>query len=247
MRLDIMLVDAGFFESRARAQEAIKAGRVRVNGVTAQKPSAPVHPSDNIEAEDAHDFVSRGGCKLDAALRAMEVSPTGKTCLDLGASTGGFCDVLLRTGAAKIYAVDVGHGQLHPKILSDDRVVNLERTHARDLSRALIPEPIDIIVCDVSFISLKKALPPALALAAPGAQLVALVKPQFEVGRSRLGKGGVVKPGHANSYGVAEEISDWLAEQPHWTPTGYMESPIRGGDGNMEFLLGGVRAARGQP
>ena len=166
-----------------------------------------------------------------------------KICLDLGASTGGFTEVLLGAGAAKVYAVDVGRGQLHEKIAVDTRVVNLEQTHANNLDRALIPDAIDLIVCDVSFISLKEALPPALLLAAAGARLVALVKPQFEVGRSRLGKGGIVRPGFENNEGVAEALSQWLSEQPGWKSAGYIESPIRGGDGNREFLLGGVRAS----
>jgi len=184
-----------------------------------------------------------GGGKLDAALRAMEIDPAGKTCLDLGASAGGFTDVLLRGGAVKIYAVDVGSGQLHGQIAADPRVVNLEKTHAKDLSRKLIPDPIAVIVCDVSFISLRKALPPALALGAPGARLVALVKPQFEVGRSKIGKGGIVKPGAENAEGVAEAMHAWISMQPGWRSTGYMESPISGGDGNREFLLGAVKSA----
>ena len=149
---------------------------VRVNGVIASKPSERVSPGAVVAIDgDAHPFVSRGGVKLDAALRAMEIDTVGKICLNLGASTGGFTDVLLRGGAAKIYAVDVGTGQLYGLIAADPRVVNLEKTHAKDLSRGLIPDPIDVIVCDVSFISLRKALPPVLVLGAPGARLIALV------------------------------------------------------------------------
>lgn len=240
MRLDLYLVEQGFYESRARAQAAIAAGLVKVDGAAAVKPSQKVTGGADIQIEgDVHPFVSRGGVKLDSALRSMEVDPAGKVCLDLGASTGGFCDALLSRGAAKIYAVDVGQGQLHDRIAQDPRVINLEKTHAKDLTARLIPDPIDVIVCDVSFISLKKALPPALALAAPGARLIALIKPQFEVGRSRLGKGGIVRPGIGNTFGVAKSLYDWLNTQPGWKATGYMESPIKGGDGNREFLIGG--------
>lgn len=243
MRLDLHLVETGVYASRARAQAAIAAGLVRVNGDVARKPSQKITPDDDIVADgEAHPFVSRGGVKLDAALRAMEVDPAGKICLDLGASTGGFTEVLLGAGAKKVFAVDVGRDQLHASLRDDPRVINLETTHAKDLSRALVPDPIDVIVCDVSFISLKKALPPALALAAPGARLVALIKPQFEVGRSRLGKGGIVKPGYANTYGVGLEMNEWLNTLPGWNSTGWIDSPIAGGDGNREFLIGGVRA-----
>lgn len=241
-RIDLFLVETGAYPSRARARAAIEAGLVRVNGSVATKVAQKITPGDSVESDgDIHDFVSRGGVKLDAALRTMEIDPKGEICLDLGASTGGFTDVLLRAGAAKVYAVDVGHGQLHDAIRHDERVVNLEKTHAKDLTRALIPDPLKVIVCDVSFISLKKALPAALALAAPGARLLALIKPQFEVGRSRIGKGGIVKPGYANSYGVGEDIHEWLGGQPGWKATGWIDSPIRGGDGNREFLIGAVK------
>ncbi|MEO1242803.1 MAG: TlyA family RNA methyltransferase [Pseudomonadota bacterium] len=240
MRLDLYLVEHGLYESRARAQAAIAAGLVKVDGAAAVKPSQKISGGADIQiAGDVHTFVSRGGVKLDSALRSMEIEPAGKICLDLGASTGGFCDVLLSHGAAKIYAVDVGQGQLHDRIAQDPLVINLEKTHAKDLTAALIPDPIDVIVCDVSFISLKKALPPALALAAPGARLVALIKPQFEVGRAQLGKGGIVKPGYKNTYAVCEDMSAWIDEQAGWKSAGYMESPIKGGDGNREFLVGG--------
>ncbi len=240
MRLDLYLVEHGLYESRSRAQAAIVAGLVKVDGAVVMKPSQKISSGADIQIDgDIHPFVSRGGVKLDSALRSMEVDPAGKVCLDLGASTGGFSDVLLSRGATKIYAVDVGQGQLHDKIAQDPRVINLESTHAKDLTAALIPDPIDVIVCDVSFISLKKAAPPALALAAPGAQLIALIKPQFEVGRAQLGKGGIVKPGYENTYGVCEGISAWIDGQAGWKSTGYMESPIKGGDGNREFLIGG--------
>lgn len=242
MRLDLHLVENGWFESRARAQDAIRAGLVRVNGAPATRPAQAVDAEAAICVEgNVHDYVSRGGMKLEAGLDAFAIDPAGKICLDLGASTGGFTDVLLQRGAAKVYAVDVGTGQLHEKLRDEPRLINLERTHARDLSPALVPEPVEIIVCDVSFISLKKALPPALALAAPSARLTALVKPQFEVGRSRIGKGGIVRQGYDNSFGVAEEIGAWLSAQTGWKTTGFIESPITGGDGNREFLVGATR------
>jgi 23S rRNA (cytidine1920-2'-O)/16S rRNA (cytidine1409-2'-O)-methyltransferase len=244
LRLDQALVERGFFPSRARAQGAIAAGLVKVEGRVVAKSSTPVTLDAPVEVlGDVHDYVSRGGVKIERALRSFEMKPEGLACLDLGASTGGFTDVLLRQGARKVYCVDVGHSQLHPTLRADPRVISLEKTHARDLNRALIPEPVELIVCDVSFISLKQALPPAMLLAAPGARLIALIKPQFEVGRSRLGKGGIVKQGYQNSWGVAEEITRWLKEQPGWSVLGFRESPIDGGDGNKEFLVGAIRKA----
>ena len=242
MRLDQYLVSSGLSPSRARAQETIAAGLVTVNGQVAIKPAAKIaEGAEIVITGEVHPYVSRGGLKLEEALRAFEIKPKDKICLDLGASTGGFCDVLLKGGCTKVYAVDVGTGQLHEKIAQNPRIINLEKTHASDLNRTLVPDPIDIIACDVSFISLKKALPPALELTAPGAHLAALVKPQFEVGRSRVGKGGIVKPSYENSYGVIEDMSDWLNNQPGWETTGWRESPIKGGDGNQEFLLGGAK------
>ena len=236
-RLDAHLAAIGAFPSRARAQGAVKAGLVRVNGTTVDKPSQTVHATDKIDVDgDVHDYVSRGALKLVAALDAFDIAPKDKVCLDLGASTGGFTEVLLRRDARKIYAVDVGTSQLARKIADDARVENLQKTHAKELSVELVPEQIDLIVCDVSFISLKKALPPALALAGRNAKLAALVKPQFEVGRSEIGKGGLVKPGEGNSIGVIEDISTWL-EKMNWQVDGWVESPILGGDGNREFLI----------
>ncbi len=239
MRLDHYLVQHGLAESRAKAQAAIAAGLVSIDGAAALKPAQKVAPGARVALEgEVHPYVSRGGVKLEAALRAMKVDPAGKTCLDLGASTGGFTDVLLMRGAAKVYAVDVGTGQLHEKIAGDSRVISLEKTHAKDLTPALIPDPIEVIVCDVSFISLKKALPPALALAAPGAMLIALIKPQFEVGREGLGKGGVVKDGLGEK--AAADIRAWI-EDLGWNVIGLIDSPIKGGDGNTEFLLGAMK------
>jgi 23S rRNA (cytidine1920-2'-O)/16S rRNA (cytidine1409-2'-O)-methyltransferase len=241
MRLDHYLVQKGLTESRAKAQEAIASGLVTINGAVALKSSQKVvEGADVALAGPAHPYVSRGGVKLAAALDHFSLGSAGKICLDLGASTGGFTDVLLQHGAAKVYAVDVGRGQLHEKISADPRVVNLEQTHAKDLTRAMVPDPIELVVCDVSFISLKKALPFALALAAPDAMLVALVKPQFEVGREGIGKGGLVKAGLAEP--AANDIAQWIAAQG-WRPLGLMDSPILGGDGNREFLLGATKTA----
>ena len=241
MRLDHYLVQNGLVPSRTRAQQAIAAGLVRVNGNPASKPAQKIADSDDVQLTGvAHDFVSRGGVKLAAALERFAIDPQGKTCLDLGASTGGFSDVLLRAGAARVYAVDVGHGQLHESIAGDPRVINLEKTHAKDLSQALVPDAVDLIVCDVSFISLKKALPYALALAGENASLAVLIKPQFEVGREGIGKGGIVKDGLGKP--AAQEIACWIETQG-WRVIGLIESPIAGGDGNREFLLGATRAA----
>jgi 23S rRNA (cytidine1920-2'-O)/16S rRNA (cytidine1409-2'-O)-methyltransferase len=181
--------------------------------------------------------VSRGGAKLAAALDAFGFKPKGRIALDVGASTGGFTEVLLERGAAKVYAVDVGHGQLHTRLKADPRVVSMEECDARSLTRELIPEPVGAIVADVSFISLAKALPAPLELAAPGAWLVALVKPQFEAGRARIGKRGIVRDERARQAAV-EEVRAWLAAQENWRVVGIVPSPIRGGSGNEEFLMG---------
>jgi 23S rRNA (cytidine1920-2'-O)/16S rRNA (cytidine1409-2'-O)-methyltransferase len=243
LRLDLLLVERGAFPSRARAQSAVKAGFVKVDGKVVDQPSAEVAADARIEVTgDVHDYVSRGALKLEAALRAFEIDPSGKICLDLGASTGGFTEVLLRCGAAMVYAVDVGTGQLHERVARDPRVVNLEKTHAKDLTRALISEAVDVIVCDVSFISLRKALPFAMALAAPKARLIALIKPQFELGPHKIGKGGIVKASDAALDALTRSIGDWLNGEG-WPPIGVVKSPIEGGDGNREFLIGAIRSA----
>jgi 23S rRNA (cytidine1920-2'-O)/16S rRNA (cytidine1409-2'-O)-methyltransferase len=185
---------------------------------------------------DQQSYVSRGGIKLAHALDHFRLDPAGRTALDIGASTGGFTDVLLRRGARLVYAVDVGYGQLDWRLRNDEKVVALERTNARNLSRAEVPEPVEAIAADTSFISLKLVLPAALALAAPGAWLVALVKPQFEVGKGQVGKGGVVRdPGLHQA--VCEDIARWLADQQGWQVQGVVESPITGPKGNREFLI----------
>lgn len=241
MRLDIFLVEHGFFPTRARARAAIEAGLVRIGGAVATKPSASVGPDAAVVVEgDVHDYVSRGALKLLAGLDAFAIDPEGKTCLDLGASTGGFTEVLLRRGAAKVYAVDVGTGQLNPKIAGEPRVVTLEKTHAKDISRTLIPDEIDILVCDVSFISLRKALPEALALCADRAALVALIKPQFELGPDKIGKGGLVKAGAGEIVQLINGMRAWV-EGLGWRVLGVVPSPIKGGDGNQEYLLGAAR------
>lgn len=242
MRLDAYLVEQGFFPSRARAQGAVKAGLVSINGLAAAKPSTTVPAGAEIRVGgDVHPYVSRGGVKLEAALVAFGIDPARKLCLDLGASTGGFTDALLRRGAAKVYAVDVGSGQLHASLALDPRVVNLEKTHAKDLSRATIPEPIELLVCDLSFISLTKALSPALALCKGGAVLAALLKPQFELGPKKIGKGGIVNASTEEIAAMVEGLRHWVEEQG-WRVASVIDSPIVGGDGNREFLLGAIKA-----
>ena len=187
-----------------------------------------------------HPWVSRGGIKLDHALTHFEIDPTGLTALDIGASTGGFTDVLCQRGARRVYAVDVGYGQLDARLRGAARVTVLERTNARYLSREQVPEPIDLIVCDASFIGLRTILPAPLALAAAGARLVALIKPQFEAGRGRVGKGGIVRDPAVHTE-VCETIRAWLTAEG-WTVTGLVESSIKGRDGNTEFLIAARRA-----
>jgi 23S rRNA (cytidine1920-2'-O)/16S rRNA (cytidine1409-2'-O)-methyltransferase len=191
-------------------------------------------------AAGAGDHVSRGALKLMAALEHFRFSALGVVALDVGASTGGFTQVLLERGAARVFAVDVGHGQLHARLAEDPRVVSLERCDARSLDRTRIPEPVGAIVADVSFISLTKALPAALALAAEPAWLVALVKPQFEAGRAAVGRGGIVRDAAARARAIAL-VQDWVAAQAGWQVAGVIPSPIAGGSGNEEFLLGAVR------
>lgn len=235
-RADVFLVEHGYAKTRAEAQEAIEAGNVFDGGRRVIKPSQHLNESAHIKYAPAHPFVSRGALKLAGALNKFELSPYGLVCLDLGASTGGFSEVLLARGASRIYAIDVGHGQLHPKIACDPRVISLEKLNARDLTAKQIPIQPEAIVADVSFISLRLALPPALALAAPGAWLVALVKPQFEVGREHIGKNGIVTD-TALQDAARDDIARWLTEEQKWRVLDTMESPVKGGDGNREFLI----------
>ncbi len=236
MRLDVLLVERGLCTTRARARDAIKRGEVTVADSKAAKPGQLVDDGVDIAvAEDANPYVSRGGLKLAHALDASGIDVTGMSAIDLGASTGGFTDVLLRRGAKEVHAIDVGHDQLHESLRADERVVSIEGLNARHLTKEHIPEPPDIIVCDVSFISLKKALPAALALARPGCRLVALIKPQFEVGRERLGKGGVVRDPSLHEE-VCGDMTSWI-ETRGWRVEGLQRSPIEGPDGNSEFLM----------
>ena len=242
-RADQALVERGLVESRSKAQALIMAGKVFSAEQRIEKPGQPVKPETPLEVRgQEHPWVSRGGLKLEKGLEAFAIDPEGLVCLDIGASTGGFTDVLLSTGAAKVYAVDVGHGQLAWKLRQDDRVVVLEKTNARHLTAEQVPEPIDLVVCDASFIGLEVVLPAPLALTRPGAGLVALIKPQFEVGKARVGKGGVVRDPDLHQE-VCARISAWLAAQPGWVVLGIAESPITGPEGNAEFLIGGARDA----
>ncbi len=240
-RLDQALVDRGYFGTRSRARDAILRGAVTVDGRLAAKPGQPVGPDCRIGIDDpAHGYVSRAALKLTAGLDHFGIRPEGRIALDIGASTGGFTQVLLERGASQVFAIDVGHGQLDAAIEADARVTSLEGVNARDLTAEHLggvrPQ---IIVCDVSFISLRLALPPALALAAAAASGVFLVKPQFEAGRDAIGKGGLLRdPDQAGS--IALELSRWLDDMDGWRSLGIIDSPVAGGDGNREFLLGGV-------
>jgi len=236
-RLDQALVERGLAPSRAQAQAIIKAGHVRVGSRVSRKPAELVLDSDKVLVEGAQaQYVSRGALKLKHALEHFTIDPRGLICVDIGASTGGFSQILLEGKARKIYAIDVGHGQLAQTIADDPRVVPLEKLNVKDVSAAHVADAIDLVVCDVSFIGLAKALPAALALCAPGALLVALIKPQFEVGRAHIGKGGIVRD-EKEQRRVCAEIETWLNSQPGWEVQGIIESPIAGGDGNREFLL----------
>jgi 23S rRNA (cytidine1920-2'-O)/16S rRNA (cytidine1409-2'-O)-methyltransferase len=236
-RADQLLVDRGLAESRARAQALILAGRVFAGTRRIDKPGEQFAEDAAIEVRGRdHPWVSRGGVKLAHALDCFAIDATDRVALDIGAATGGFTDVLLSRGALRVYAVDVGYGQLAWRLRRDPRVVALERTNARYLGPAEIPEPVDIITCDASFIGLATVLAAPLSLAADEAVLVALVKPQFEAGRGHVGSGGVVRD-DAVQRAVCERVAAWIAGQSGWTVAGIVESPIRGADGNREFLL----------
>lgn len=239
-RADQLLVKRGLVRSRARAQDEIKAGHVRADGERIDKPGQLIAPTANLTLENENPYVSRGALKLAHALDHFKIDPTDKTVLDIGASTGGFTQLCLARGAAKIYAVDVGEGQLAPELQTDSRIVQLPKTDARALNKAIIDTAPNLIVCDVSFISLEKALTAALALAAPQAILVALIKPQFEAGREHIASGGIVRAAEVRE-AVAARIRDWLNEQPNWRVDGVIESPIEGGDGNREYLVAARR------
>ncbi|SJZ41011.1 23S rRNA (cytidine1920-2'-O)/16S rRNA (cytidine1409-2'-O)-methyltransferase [Enhydrobacter aerosaccus] len=243
-RLDVALVERGLAETRAAAQRMVMAGLVFSNDKRLDKAGYGVASDTPLEVRgQPHPYVSRGGLKLEKALDHFAIPVAGRVALDVGSSTGGFTDCLLQRGAAKVYAVDVGTNQLAWKLRSDPRVVSMEKTNIRDIGRTQIPEPIDIIVCDASFIGLRTALPAALALAAPGAHLVALIKPQFEVGKGRVGKGGIVREPELHRE-VCDTIAGWLDEQPGWRVLGVTESPITGAEGNKEFLICGLLSPR---
>lgn len=235
IRLDQLVFDLGFTESRERAKTTIMSGLVFVNGQRVDKPGTPVSPEARVEVHgDAIPFVSRGGFKLDKALKVFPIDPAGKLCIDCGASTGGFTDVLLQHGAAKVYAVDVGYGQLAWKLRNDERVINLERTNLRYVTEEQVPEMLDMAVMDVSFISIKLILPAVKALLKPGADLVCLIKPQFEAGRDEVGKKGVVRDAK-----VHEEVIKGILEFAPGIGLSVMGldfSPIKGPEGNIEYI-----------
>lgn len=234
-RADLLLVERGLFESRAKARAAIEAGGVSADGRAVLKASEALDGAAEIVAVAAHPWVGRGALKLVHALESWPVAVAGRVVLDVGASTGGFTEVCLARGAARVYAVDVGRGQLHAKLAGNSRVTDLQATDARGLTSALIPDPPQLIVTDVSFIGLAKALPAALGLAAEDADLIALVKPQFEVGPERVGKGGLVKDDAARTDALAA-VAGFL-EGAGWIVRAVIDSPILGGDGNQEYLL----------
>ena len=242
-RADLMLVNTGLVESRAKAQALIMAGLVYAG-------TARVAKAGDLLAEDAqlsvkgqdHPWVSRGGVKLAHGLAHFGLNPAGRIGLDVGASTGGFTDVLLTHDAVKVYAVDVGHGQLAWKLRSDPRVIVMEKTNARHLTPEQIPEPFGALVCDASFIGLQTVLPAGLALCAPGAFAVVLIKPQFEAGPGQVGKGGVVRDPAIHEE-VCARIENWFSALPGWTVLGITPSPIKGPEGNVEFLIAAQRDA----
>ena len=238
LRADRLLVERGLFDSRAKAQAAIEAGLVEANGATVRKASEEIARDADIKASPAHPYVSRGGVKLAAALDHFAIDPTGRVCLDVGASTGGFTQVVLERGATRVYAVDVGKAQLHASLRGRSEIVSLEESDIRTLSAAAFAEPPSLVTIDVSFISLKQVLPAVTALAAPGATLIALIKPQFEAGRERVKK-GVVRDA-AIHQAVCDDIAAFTASLG-WRVFGIIPSPIAGGDGNAEFLLAAAR------
>ncbi|MCR9138848.1 MAG: TlyA family RNA methyltransferase [Alphaproteobacteria bacterium] len=242
-RLDVLLASTGRFPTRARARDAIARGSVRVNGQVVTKPGARFSPEDVVDiTDDALRYVSRAALKLKAGLDHFGFDPMRLDALDIGASTGGFTQVLLERGAAHVTAIDVGHGQLHASLVTDNRVDSFEGVNARSLPVDLTSgRTIQVLVSDVSFISLKLALPPALELAAPGCFCVLLVKPQFEAGRDAIGKNGIIQDPMIG-ISVADDLADWLSHQPDWSSLGHCPSPLEGADGNREFLLGGVKA-----
>ena len=243
IRLDQLLVARRLADSPAKAQALIMLGVVYTGErkLTSAGEKVPEDLAIDVRGRE-HPWVSRGGMKLAHGLTHFNLDPTGWVCVDVGSSTGGFTDVLVHRAAAKVYAVDVGYGQLADKLRKDPRVVVLERTNARHLTPDQIPEPLDVVVCDASFIGLRTVLPAAMALTKPGASLIALIKPQFEVGRGRVGPKGVVRDPALHAE-VCDDISNWLGTQLGWRVLGLTPSPITGPEGNVEFLIGARREA----
>lgn len=238
-RLDLALVERGLCESREQARRAIMAGGIIVNGHPARKPSDTVRPEDRVTLVAQEKYVSRGGLKLEHALRHFQLDVAGQTALDIGASTGGFTDCLLQRGAAKVFAIDVGHGQLAWKLRQDPRVVVMEKTNARDLVPASFPPPFspaELAVIDCSFISLTKILPVAVALLRPSGRMTALIKPQFEAGKAEADKGRGVIRDPAIHQRVLDEMEAFVSRQPAMIWRGWTESPLLGPSGNKEFF-----------
>ena len=237
VRLDDLLIKKGIAESKSLAQSLIIAGRIYLGEKKLDKPGHTISDEANIIFRGPlHPWVSRGGIKLAHALKIFNLSVRGLTALDIGASTGGFADVLLQNGVEKIYAVDVGYGQLHEKLLNNSKVVSMERKNARYLNTKDVPKLIDILVCDASFISLRKILPEPIKLCAKNAKLIALIKPQFEVGKKNISKGGVVKDEDLRNK-CCEEIRLWFESTMKWKVNNIIESPITGPKGNIEYLI----------
>ena len=237
IRVDQLLVDRGLVESRTKAQALIMAGKVFCGEQKVQKPGDKILEDKALEVRGQdHPWVSRGGLKLDKGITEFGLDAKGAIAIDVGASTGGFTDVMLSHGASKVYSVDVGRGQLHWRLRTDDRVIVMESTNARSLDQEMIPDPIDAVVCDASFIGLEKVLPAAMALVRDGGWLLALIKPQFQVGKGQVGKGGVVRDPELHQQ-VCDEVRDWLNSLPGWTVQNLTESPITGPQGNVEFLI----------
>jgi len=240
-RADVALVDRGLVGSRSKAQALIMAGTVFSGETKIIKAGQQIKEDQPLEVRGKdHNWVSRGGLKLEKGLKEFGVNPEGYKAIDVGASTGGFTDVLLQNGASHVYAVDVGRGQLAWKLRGDDRVSVLEKTNARYLTDEHIAEPVDIVVCDASFISLRTVLPAAMGFVKPGGKLIALIKPQFEVGKDNVGKGGVVRDPELHQ-SVCADITDWLNGMEGWRSAGLTESPIKGPEGNIEFLIYGEK------
>ncbi|TDI61654.1 MAG: TlyA family RNA methyltransferase [Alphaproteobacteria bacterium] len=236
-RVDVRLVELGLVESRSKAQALIMAGSVYIGTKRVEKPGQNVTDDAQLSVKNKeHPWASRGGMKLAHAIEEFGLDLKNKVVLDIGASTGGFTDVALHHGALKVYAVDVGHGQLAWKLREDDRVIVLEKQNARYLTMAEIPDPVDVITCDASFIGLQTVLPASMALVQTGAVMAALIKPQFEVGKGQVGKKGVVKDPALHA-AVCDRIEEWLNSQPGWSVRGITTSPITGPEGNIEFLI----------